>query len=363
MRVGIHVDAVSHAIPGGIGAYVRRLVDELLRDPAEAEIRLLVSRSASLPPDWPREAVVRSALPTKLLYMSWNALRVPSVDPLDVVHATALVMPPAPRLVATVHDDVVDRYPELVPPFWRRLYRRGLRIALRDARVLCANSEATKCRIVERYGIDARRIVVTPPAPLVHPGHREDATVLERLGIDPPFLLNVGTLEPRKNQAALVRAFASADLRSHRLVLAGAKGWGADQVLRAIGASGAADRIVVTGDLTDDEIAALYARADAFAFPSLYEGFGLPLLEALAYALPAVASTDDALVEVGGEATVAVGATDERALSEALVGVCTDEALRARLRAAGPSRAARYTWRRCAEATIGAWRRAMAEDR
>lgn len=362
MKVGIHADAASHAIPGGIGAYVRRLVGVLLRDPADAELRLLVSRSAELPPDWPPESVVRSALPLKLLYVMWNTVRAPAVGGLDLVHATALVMPPAPRLVATVHDDTIDHLPHLVPGFWRRLYQKGLDIALREARVLCANSEATKSRIVERYGVDPKRMVVTPLAPLVSPGHPEDPSVLERFGIEGPFVLHVGTLEPRKNQMTLVRAFAAAELRGHRLVLAGADGWGASKVHREVDRSHTADRIVVTGKLTDAEIAALYARADAFAFPSVYEGFGLPLLEALAYGVPAVASTDDALLEVGADAVIAVDPADEDALAGALVSLCTDEPLRARLRASGPERAALYTWERTAEATRGAWRRALSEE-
>lgn len=359
MRVALHADPVSHRIPGGIGAYVYGLVSELLRDPRDAELRLLVSRSAQLPPAWGNARIARSLLPTRLLYASWNSVRLPVVRGADVVHATALVVPPARRLVATVHDDVVESLPELVPGFWRRLYRRGLRIVLREARVLCANSQATKTRFVERYGLDPERIVVAPPAPSVAPGGDEDPSVLERHGISGPFVLNVGTLEPRKNQAALVRAFAAAGLGSHRLVLAGAEGWGTDEVRRAVDASGAADRITITGRLTDAELSALYARALAFAFPSLYEGFGMPLLEALAFGVAAVASTDAALVEVAGDAALTVDATDEGALAAALHRICTDEALRDRLRAAGPMRAAGYTWARTAEATLDAWRRAM----
>lgn len=359
MKVAIHADAVSHSIPGGIGAYVQGLVSELLRDPRGADVRLLVSRSARLPAEWAAAAVSRSALPTRLLYASWNVARRPAVRGVDVVHATALVVPPAERLVATVHDDVVDHLPELVPGFWRRLYRRGLRIVLREARVLCANSEATKARFVERYGIDPARVVVTPPAPSVAPGSDEDPSVLERFGISAPFVLNVGTLEPRKNQAALVRAFAAADLPSYRLVIAGAEGWGTAEVRRAVEASGAAGRVVITGRLRDAELAALYARARAFAFPSRYEGFGMPLLEALAFGVPAVASTDAALVEVAGDAALTVDATDEEELAVALHRISTDDALRERSRVAGRERAARYTWARTAEETVAAWRQAM----
>jgi glycosyltransferase involved in cell wall biosynthesis len=358
MRVAVHADAAGHAIPGGIGSYVRGLVGEIARDP---DVSLVVSRSTAVPSAWPAGAVVRSPLPLRAMYVAWNVLRAPSVGDFDLVHATGLVIPPASgaRLIAMIHDDTVQRFPELVPRFWRALYRRGFRIALREAAVLCANSGATKRRLVDAYGVDADRVVVTPLAPAVSPGHPTDDTVLARLGIRPPYVLHVGTLEPRKNQAALVRAFAAARLVDHRLVLAGAPGWGADAVDAAIEASGMRERIVVTGAVTDAQLAALYASADAFAFPSVYEGFGVPLVEAMSFGLPCLISRDEALVEAGGDAVVTVDPRDEAAFAKELIRVCTDENLRAVLRTAGVARAARYSWTACADATRDAWRRAL----
>jgi alpha-1,3-rhamnosyl/mannosyltransferase len=224
----------------------------------------------------------------------------------------------------------------------------------------CANSEATKRVCVQRYGIDPDSVVVTPLAPVVTPHHPRDETFLTRSGVRSPYLLNVGTLSPRKNQAMLVRAFAATGLEHHQLVLAGHEGWQMQALHRAIADARLGDRIVLTGGVGDDELAALYAGADAFAFPSVYEGFGMPLIEALAFGIPAVASTDDALCEVGGDAMVSVDANDEGALTRALQAVCSDEAVRARLRAAGPARASAFTWRRTADATVQAWRRATA---
>lgn len=223
----------------------------------------------------------------------------------------------------------------------------------------CANSEATKRRCCARYGIDPDRVVVTPLAPVVTPDHQRDETICARFGIRPPYVLNVSTLSPRKNQPTLVRAFAAAGLDEHRLVLAGHDGWQTGELHAAVERSGLGDKVVLTGGVTDDELAALYAGADAFAFPSVYEGFGLPLLEALAFGIPCVCSTDDALREVAGEAAVSVDASDEPGLSAALQSLCADESLRARLREAGPRRASSFTWRRTAELTIDAWRRAM----
>jgi glycosyltransferase involved in cell wall biosynthesis len=362
MRVGLHADAVGHAIPGGIGSYVRCLVDELVNDPKDGvDVRLLAARGTKLPADWPDGIIASSSLPLRAMYALWNVLRGPGLEGYDVVHATGLVIPPArsARLVATIHDDTVERFSELVPRFWRALYRRGFRIALREAAVLCANSEATKRRLVREYGIDADRVAITPLAPLVSPGHSQDATVLGRHGIRDPYVLHVGTLEPRKNQAALVRAFAAARLVEHQLVCAGVPGWGAEEIQAAIASSGKADRIVVTGRVSDDELAALYASADAFAFPSVYEGFGMPLVEALAYGLPAVTSNDEALRELGADAVITIDPSDEAGFARALIRICTDDELRSELRAAGRARAAHYTWKACAEATRSAWRRAL----
>jgi glycosyltransferase involved in cell wall biosynthesis len=361
LRVALHADAVAHAIPGGVGSYVRCLADALLS--SDVDMRFVVSRSAeSLPSNWPRERVQRSALPLHALYAAWNFLRMPSLSGFDVVHAPGLVMPAArgARLVAAVHDDNVEQFPELVPPFWRALYRRGFRVALREASVLVAPCEATKVRLVDVYGVDDRRVVVAPLAPVMRPGHAADPAILSHKGIRAPYVLHVGTLEPRKNQPLLVRAFAAANLPDHQLVLAGAAGWGATATHDAIRETGTTDRVVVTGRVTDAQLASLYGHADAFAFPSVYEGFGLPLLEAFAYGLPSLASNDAALTEVGGGAALH---SDAAGLSSALVSVCTDEALRSSLREAGPRRAAEFTWERTARLTREAWASAVSAGR
>lgn len=357
MRVGLHADAAGHSVPGGIGAYVRCLAAEALRA-GDDDVRLIVSRSTDASA-WPAACVDRRALPLRALYASWNVLRMPRVTGYDVVHAPGLVVPPASgaRIVATINDDTIERYPELVPRFWRTLYRRGFRTALSDATVLCAISEATKRRLVEGYGVAPGRVAVTPLAALVAPGHPRDDGVLERRGVRRPFVLNVGTLEPRKNQAALVRAFVRARLVEHTLVVAGVAGWGADDVRAA--AAKAGGRVVLAGPVTDAELAALYASADAFAMPSLYEGFGMPLVEAMAHGLPCVISTDDALLEVAGDAAVAADAASETDLAHALIRVCTDDDTRGVLRAAGPRRAAVFSWTRTFELTREAWKRAV----
>lgn len=367
MKVLLHADPVTHALPGGIGTYVARLLDALLITPGGPQIELLVSRSAGqLPAAWDALPVRRAALPLRALYAAWNGPRRPASGAgADVVHATNLVLPPGGRaLVATVHDLNVDLYPSLVPQPWRALYRRGLQLAVREAGVLLTSTVATADLLRERYGVPPERLALTPFGPGLGPDAPREDQALVRLGVRAPYVLTVGTLEPRKNQDALVRAFAAArGLAGHQLVLAGAPGWGADVVRDAVAACGAADRIVVTGGTSPAALAALYAGADAFALPSHYEGFGLPLLEAMSFGLPCVASTDPALTEVAGGAAVHVGADDVDALAAALERVTGDDALRAELRAASLDRATAFSWERTATATVEAYRRAAAVGR
>lgn len=369
MKIGIHADPAGHQIPGGVGIYVRRLVEALLSSDDGNDYRLLVAqqlREFALGPG--SAPVVAAGFPLKFLYAGWNWLNLPHVKVgLDLVHATGLVIPAArgAGLVATIHDLAVEEMPEVVPRFWRQLYRRGLRLVLRDARIICTVTEAVKRRLVDAYGVDSNRIVVTPEAPAMLPAHPRSRGVIQRLGLEGPFILNVGTLEPRKNQAMLVRAFASVKdkLPQWRLVIAGSAGWGSSEVLEQIRNSKVEDRVVVTGAMEDAGLAALYGKASLFAFPSLYEGFGLPLIEALAFGLPAVASTDPALKEVGGGAAIYVPASDDEAWAQALVQTATDEALRERLIQAGPLRASGFSWDKTAEATREAYQLAGQKGR
>jgi glycosyltransferase involved in cell wall biosynthesis len=360
MRVAIHADAVAHGIPGGIGAYAAGLIDALLSSDDEDEYVLLLSGGGA-PTGWARAAeVVRSRLPIRARYPMWNYLGHPLVrTPVDVVHATAMVVPPARRaaLVATVHDFAVERFPDVVPSPWRQLYRRGLRRALDEAAVLCANSAATRDEVIDRHGIEPDRVVVTPLAGSVGPTSPRDDRILTRLGLEGAFILDVGTIEPRKNQIALVDAFAqvASRLDGHRLVLAGAPGWDAGRTEAAVDRHGLASRVVFTGRVSDAELAALYAAAAVFAFPSRYEGFGIPLVEAMAFGLPAVAGDVPALREVAGDAAVLVDPDDVDALAVHLEALATDAALRARLSAAGPNRARDFSWERTAAATRAAY--------
>lgn len=316
-------------------------------------------------PGWSSPPNRGSALPLKVLYASWNYLGFPRVPTrFDIVHATGLVVPPAKagRLVATVHDVAVDVMPDVVPGSWRRIYAKGLRVALAEARILCAVSDAVKAQLLEMYSVDHNRIVVTPEAANVTPSDFRDNSSLDKLGIQGPYVLTVGTVEPRKNQILLLEAFSEAGsrLKDVQLVIAGSPGWGSDRVSRAIHRLGLERRVIVTGSVGASALAALYGRAAVFAMPSLYEGFGIPLVEAMGFGLPCLASLDPALKEVGGEGAIFADAKDTGAWSNELVRLTHDDDLRNSLSAKARNRAAEFSWQKTAAATLDAYRRAAA---
>lgn len=364
MKVAIHADAAAHSIPGGIGVYVRRLVDQLLTA-GDDEYKLIISRNAEPPPAWMGVDMIRPPLPVAQLYAAWNFTGRPKLkDPVDVVHATGLAIPPLKgALVCTIHDLAVERMPEVVPALWRKVYLKGLQIALENSKVLCSVSQATKNDLVESHQIDPDRIVVTRLAPNVTPESPRDDRTLDRLGIAEPYILCVGTVEPRKNHKRLVRAFVEAGtaLKGWTLVIAGVPGWGQEELQSEIEARRVGHRVVLTGKVSSLDLASLYSRARIFAFPSLYEGFGLPLIEALGFGIPSLAGATPALIELGGDATLTADPLQPSSIADGLVRLATDETLRATLSDAAKGRAKQFSWEATADATRAAYSSAAAD--
>jgi glycosyltransferase involved in cell wall biosynthesis len=362
MKVALHVDQLWFAAPGGIGTYVRELWTALA---AIDGVEVVPFRSS-----WPADRVA-GTVPAgggvrtgghRTHYPLWDLVAWPplpaALSRCDLVHATNQVaVPPARRgqaLVVTVHDLAFERFPEAFPARWRRLQRAGVRAAARRADAIVVPSRATAEDLAGRFDVDPARFHVPPLAPATPVAAADPDAVLELHGTPRPYVLFVGTIEPRKNVAALVRAFRriAGDV-PHHLVLAGAPGWGVD--LHHLLAD-PPHRIEHAGAVTADHLDALYRGADAFCYPSRYEGFGLPVLEAMLRGVPVVASTTPAVAETAGDAALLVDPEDGEALAEALRRVLTDRALADDLRERGRRRAGDFSWERTAAATVEVYR-------
>lgn len=283
----------------------------------------------------------------------------------DLAHVQYFVPPIAPcPVVTTIHDIAFRRHPELFPLKHRLLLNWLIPRAAHHAAHVLTGSEATRRDLLECYDLPPDHVTVTPYAadPRFRPEHpaRAREAVRRRLGVPSPYILSVGVLQPRKNLPRLVRAYARIAGRvPHRLVLVGKEGW-ANAELRAAAAALPVDReVVFTGYVADADLPALYAGADVFAYPSLYEGFGLPPLEAMACGAPVLAGNTSSLPEVVGDAGLLVDPTSDRALVEGLERLLTDPAERDRLRAAGPQRAAEFSWERTARETLAVYHRIL----
>lgn len=284
----------------------------------------------------------------------------------DVWHGpdTALPEDVETHTVVTVHDLTVIEQPDVHDAATLSERRRALRSAVRTADVVVAVSNDTAARIHENlhprapvmvapHGVDTARF-----RPAGDDRMREsDLERLRTLGVEPPFVAFVGTMEPRKNLPGLIEAFAriAPEHPDLKLVLAGRRGWRADEVSDAVRRAGLGDRIVLLGFAPPDALPALYRSAEVVVHPSVGEGFGLPALEALACAAPLVTTAGSAMEEVAGDAAVLVPSPDPKPLADAVERVLTERKLRDRLREAGPRAAGRYSWGRCARAHLDAY--------
>jgi glycosyltransferase involved in cell wall biosynthesis len=231
-----------------------------------------------------------------------------------------------------------------------RIERATIVPALRRADALLCISRATERDLLARHPTVRGRTFVTPLAadPLFGAERADLDEVRARLGLTRPFVLAAGTLEPRKNLLRLIDAWAGIDSGGRELVLVGPTGWDFDAIIR----NARARDVRLLGFVSDSDLAALYGLCDAFCYPSLYEGFGLPVLEAMAAGAPVITSSVSSLPEVAGDAALLVDPRDPAAIREALERVLGDPEERARLRLAGPARAARFSWAATAEQTL-----------
>jgi glycosyltransferase involved in cell wall biosynthesis len=298
---------------------------------------------------WPAPSLIRVPVATPIAARRQKA---------DLLHMTTYVAPPwSPcPMVVTIHDLSFLEYPSAFSWRVRTMLTTLVPGSVKRAARVIAVSEWTKQDLIRRFGVPPEKIAVTPEAP--PPGFRRlpDA---QRLTLPPgvaePFVLAVGNLEPRKNLARLIEAFGLAVRRQPgfrgQLVLVGKAQRRAGDVQRAVRESGVESRVVFTGFVSHDDLTLLYNRASLFVYPSLYEGFGLPPLEAMACGCPVLASNATAMPEVLGDAALLVNPLSVEEMAQGMMAVLDQPELAAGLREKGLQRAASYSWEATAART------------
>ncbi|MDQ3755506.1 MAG: glycosyltransferase, partial [Acidobacteriota bacterium] len=280
---------------------------------------------------------------------------------LDLFHGTNYCVPlwNRCRTVVTIHDLTLFLYPETFQQHVLRRARRRLPIMARAATMIVTPSESVRREVCEHLGVEAQKVVAVPEAArrVFRPVNFEQTLeARRRLGVEEDFVLFVGTIEPRKNLLTLVRAFEDVlrEMRTRppQLVIVGKVGWQSDDLYSYIDKSGMSARVRFTGYVSDEDLCALYSSCRACVYPSLYEGFGLPPLEAMACGAPVVTSRIASITETVGRAARLVEPTDVRALAQAIIDLLKSEAQQRHFSVAGIERAAQFTWEKTAQATL-----------
>lgn len=359
VRVAMSVEQCWQHVPGGSGEYIAELSSALaVRD--DVAVRGFAARhpQGEVPDPAPTGPVTFFPLPRPLLYESWARTRRPRVggDDVDVVHATTWAVPGhRVPLVVTVHDLAFERDPAQFTARGADFFRRALRIAMDEAAQVIVPSRATAddCRAA---GFDEARLTVIP-----HGVRADDVSADQvaswrvRRGVSREYLLWSGTLEPRKNVARLVRAFSAARREGLRrdLVLVGPSGWGDRAEVAAAVAEAPEGSVHLLGRLSRGELQIAYAGAWAFAFPSLWEGFGMPVLEAMAHGVPVLTSAGTSMAEFADGVGALVDPLDVEGMAGALV-----EGFDGVDRAGVRRRAEAFTWEASAASHADVYRRA-----
>lgn len=370
MRIAIdYRSALSQRV--GVGRYTHNLVRGLSRLDKENDYLLFSfllkgyrKKTLLASPPGPNFTLKSAPIPTKMTRFWANRLSIPVeklIGQCDVVHFPE----PYPfksrsgRVIVTVHDVSFALMPQFFTKETRDTFTKQMEIVVRRADEIIAVSEQTKIDLMNIYGLDGGKIHV-----ILH-GVEESFEPLDegkkleeiraRFGLPDRFVLQVGTLEPRKNHRRLLEAYRLMCMRhgeEYGLVVCGKRGWLYDDLIQAAERPELRDRVVFTDYVEDKELPSIYNLSSAVVYPSLYEGFGLPILEAMACGKPLLTSNRGAMAEVAGDAALLVDPENVEEMAEGLHRLLCDEPLRERLARAGRERAQEFTWERAARATL-----------
>ncbi|MCB0115939.1 MAG: glycosyltransferase family 4 protein [Caldilineaceae bacterium] len=360
----------------GIGRIIRGQVKALIEENPPFDLRLFVAGQV--------DDAARGVAPLPLhstpyvsernLVRIWHRLDLPFPrvewivgSKVDLLHATDFVLAPsrARRKVVTVHDLAFVHYPEAAMPSLHRYLNVVVPRSVRRADHVLADSHNTAKDVHEFWQIPMERISVVQGGvdhdrfrPVTAQEELERVRRKYNIG-ERPFVLGLSSLQPRKNFARLIRGFDQARKAAqipHRLVIGGGKGWLFDEIFATVQALGLTDDVVFPGYIADEDLPALYSAAEFFAYPSLYEGFGLPVIEALACDTPVLTADNSCLPEAAGPGALYVDAESVESIAAAIVRLANEDALRRSLREAGRRHAAQFTWQRSARQLLAAYR-------
>lgn len=370
MRIGIEGKVLTLKI-GGIGRYAINLVKALLsistKELPEMEFviftapqtdRSVLDGFGTVSCD--RFRGIKSTLLRSSFFLSAGLV----LEQIDIFHGLDQAGIPfffkKGKCVVTFHDVIALVLPETFPLKYRLVFQVGFSAIRRQADMVIVPSESAREDVVRYLKVDQGRIVIIPYGceerfrPVGDPERFE--AVRRKYGLPERYVLFVGVLQPRKNVATLLRAFSLLVVeklgQDLKLVVAGESGWGLTEIRKMVGSLGLQDRVVFAGSIEDEDLPDLYRGAHLFVYPSLYEGFGLPILEAMACGIPVITSNISSMPEVAGDAAVLVDPRDPEGLASAMASVLTDEALREKLGQKGIARARGFSWDAVARKTL-----------
>lgn len=372
MRIAIDATAIPPN-KAGAGFYIFNLVRGLAEIDRENQYFVFAKPSDIL--DWGIEQgnflFTPSASRARPLRLLWEQIILPlrlnkyDVQILHSPHYTAPLLRGGCRSVVTFCDMTFYLCPQMHSLIKRSFFRTLMPLTAARADALIAISESTKKDMVKLLGISEAKIQVTLLAPADHFKPVNDASMLrllrEKYGILRSFILYVGVLEPRKNVPTLIRSYHNLLKRGveHQLVITGKKGWAYEEIFRLVTDLRLQDHVIFTDYVPDSDMPALYSAADLFVYPSVYEGFGIPLLEAMACGVPAISSNISSMPEIVGDAGLLVDPYNDSQLTEAMYLVISNRALHQDLIEKGLTRAKEFSWEKTAKETLAVYERVM----
>jgi glycosyltransferase involved in cell wall biosynthesis len=360
---------------GGNESYATNLIEALAAIDSVNEYTLYVTRAEAVrkfSQRWPNFIVRQTRPHTPLIRIPLTLSAELRKNPVDVLHVQFTAPPFAPcPVVVSIHDLSFEHLPETFKRRSRAQLRLTVRRSARKASHILALSEHARADIVTTYGISPERVTAIPLAaadrfqPIAD--ERELQRVRHTYGIAGDYILTVGSIQPRKNLSRLIAAYARLrtehQLNHPQLVIVGRQAWLFGETLSAIRQSGFSDSIVMTGYVPDADLPALYSGARCFVYPSFFEGFGLPPLEAMKCGVPVIAGNRTSLVEVVGDAGILVDPLEPGAIASSLYEVLSNEYLREKLSVKGLQRSRMFNWKETAKRTLEVYKLAADNER